>query len=92
MLVVEIAVEFIAVTCETALVQIVPDGCHQMDEVDIAEMVVDDESQVFIDAEDGHSIQVWQHVVGHAVLLTLGEGVVIQGFDVTLLEPFHRNE
>ena len=69
---VEIAVEFLAGAGETALVQMAPDGRDGRDEAHVLEMVIDDEPQVSVHGEDGHGIQVGQHVVEHGLLLLEG--------------------
>ena len=91
LLVVEIAVEFVAMACETALVQIPPYGSHHVDDLHLVEVIVDNRAQVFIDTEDGDSIQIGQHIIDHAVFLTLWKRVTVEGFDVTLLKLFYRH-
>ena len=90
LLVVEIAVQFAAVPRETALMEVTPYWCHHMDDLHFVEMVIDNRSQVFVDAEYGDGIQVGQHIIDHVVLLTLWEGVAVECLDFTLLKPFHR--
>ena len=88
--VVEVAKELVAMTRETAFVQIMPDGTHQMDEVDILEMVSKYHLQVFVDTEEGYGIRIGQHVVFDAIHLPFGERVTVEVLGLTLDEALHR--
>ena len=50
-LTVEISVEFIARTCETALVKVMPYGGHRLDILHMVELIVKHTVQVFVDGE-----------------------------------------
>ena len=86
---VEVSVEFLIRTGETALMQVTPDGRDGCDEPHVLKMVVNDESQVLVHREYRHRIQVRQHIVVHGIVLLTGEGVAVEGFYVFLVEVLH---
>ncbi len=94
LLIVEITVYLTAMTRETALVEMVPYGDHDMDDLHIIEMVVEHRQEVFVDAEDADGIQCGEHVVTDHILFVSGEGMQIEcggiGF-LELLYGYHQH-
>ena len=52
LLVVEIAIELVAMTSKAALVEMMPYGCHRVDELYIVEMVFDGPLDILADSKE----------------------------------------
>ena len=73
LLLVETAIELITMTSEAALVEMMPDGCHRLDELHTFETVIDYLVQILIDGKEADGVQGWKHIVEYdAFLLVLG--------------------
>ena len=89
----EITIELATTTCETALVQMVPYGCHSLDELDIVKAVGDHPVQILVDGKETYRIQVGQHVIKDLPPLLTGRKTVTENrLHLVLAEPFDRNE
>ena len=92
-LAVEIAVELVAMSCETALVKMAPYGCHRLDILHMVELVIDDVVQVFVDGKEADGLQVRQHVMAHdALFMSSGEGMIEERLDIFLLKLLDRHQ
>ena len=89
---VEIPEEFFSYACETATMQIRPYRLHQRDEPHIAEMIVDDEFQVFIYRENGHGIEVCKDVAQDYIASESIESVVVKLGTRSLFKLFQGYE
>ena len=73
LLLVETAIELITMTSEAALVEMMPDGRHRLDELHAFETVIDYLVQILIDGKEADGVQGWKHIVEYdAFLLVLG--------------------
>ena len=76
---VETAIELVTTTSEAALVEMMPDGCHRLDELHTLITVIEHLVQILIDCKDADGVEGWQHIVEYdASLLVLGREAVIQ--------------
>ena len=73
LLLVETAIELITMTSEAALVEMMPDGRHRLDELHAFETVIDYLVQILIDGKEADGVQGWKHIVEYdTFLLVLG--------------------
>ena len=73
LLLVETAIELITMTSKAALVEMMPDGRHRLDELHAFETVIDYLVQILIDGKEADGVQGWKHIVEYdAFLLVLG--------------------
>ena len=93
MLVVEISIELIAVTCKAALMQMVPYRHHSMDKLNVVEAVVDGPLYLLDDSEQAYRLQIGQHIVVHDAFSRLHwQGVVEDGFHILFLKLLDRHQ
>ena len=59
LLLVETAIELIAMTSKAALVEMMPDGRHRLDELHTFETVIDYLVQILIDGKEADGVQGW---------------------------------
>ena len=73
LLLVETAIELITMTSKAALVEMMPDGRHRLDELHAFETVIDYLVQILIDGKEADGVQGWKHIVEYdTFLLVLG--------------------
>ncbi len=79
LLLVETAIELITVTSETALVEMMPDGRHRLDELHTFKTVIEYLVQILVDSKETDGIESRQHIVEYdAFLFVLGRETVIE--------------
>ena len=79
LLFVETAIELITVTSETALVEMMPDGRHRLDELHTFKTVIEYLVQILVDSKETDGIESRQHIVEYdAFLFVLGRETVIE--------------
>ena len=85
----EITIEFVAVPGKTALVEMVPDGCHRLDELHLTEAVGEHTMEIFVDGKETDGLQVRQYVKENDTFRwARGKGMVEKHFHIFFLELF----
>ena len=87
----EIAVELVAGTGERPLVEMPPYRRHSHDKLRIAEVIVDNQLQVFVHSKHRDGIQVRQHIIEHGILVMARKGVAIEFHYVGFLKLLYRH-
>ena len=90
---VEIPVELVAMSSETALMEMVPDGGHRLDELHLTEAVGQHAMEIFVDGKETDGFQLRQYVIENDTFCgARGEGMVEEHFHVFFLELFDGHE
>ena len=58
--------------------EIHPHGTHERDEACVAVVVLDDESQVFVQGEESHGVEVGEDVAFNGIAIVARDGLVIE--------------